>query len=49
MSTLRYYRHAGKGPKSFLIGPRVAYRRSDVIEWIEAQATSDTVRGGVAS
>jgi predicted DNA-binding transcriptional regulator AlpA len=35
LSTLRFYRHAGKGgPKSFKLGNRVAYKRSDVEAWI---------------
>jgi excisionase family DNA binding protein len=38
LSTLRFYRHAGKGgPKSFKLGNRVAYKRSDVEAWVEAQ------------
>jgi predicted DNA-binding transcriptional regulator AlpA len=38
MSTLRFYRHAGRqGPKSFLLGGRVAYKRTDVLAWIEQQ------------
>lgn len=36
-STLRYYRHRGEGPKSFKLGRRVVYKRSDVEAWIEAQ------------
>jgi excisionase family DNA binding protein len=38
LSTLRFYRHVGKGgPKSFKLGNRVAYKRSDVEAWIESQ------------
>lgn len=38
MATLRFYRHKGdKGPKSFLLGNRVVYRRSDVMEWIQSR------------
>ena len=37
LSTLRYYRHAGKGPRSFLLGSRVVYKRADVETWIEQQ------------
>jgi predicted DNA-binding transcriptional regulator AlpA len=37
-ATLRFYRHRGEGgPKSFKIGNRVCYRRSDVLDWIESQ------------
>ena len=43
MSTLRFYRHAGRGgPRSFKLGGRVVYRRSDVEAWIEAQYNDDT-------
>ena len=38
MATLRFYRHKGdKGPKSFMLGNRVVYRRSDVLSWIESR------------
>jgi predicted DNA-binding transcriptional regulator AlpA len=37
LATLRFYRHAGKGPRSFKLGNRVVYRRADVMEWIESQ------------
>jgi excisionase family DNA binding protein len=33
--TVRYWRHIGKGPRSFKVGRRVLYRRSDVEAWIE--------------
>ncbi|HLM22220.1 MAG TPA: helix-turn-helix domain-containing protein [Propionibacteriaceae bacterium] len=35
--TVRYWRHVGKGPKSFKIGRRVLYRESDVERWIAEQ------------
>jgi predicted DNA-binding transcriptional regulator AlpA len=35
-ATLRFYRHRGEcGPRSFKIGNRVCYRRSDVEAWLE--------------
>lgn len=35
--TLRYWRHRGEGPKSFTLGKRkVVYKKSDVLEWLEA-------------
>lgn len=37
VSTLRFYRLKGEGPKSFLLGRRVRYRRSDVEAWVEGQ------------
>jgi DNA-binding transcriptional MerR regulator len=36
-ATLRYWRHIGYGSKSFKIGRRVVYKRSDVEQWIEEQ------------
>lgn len=36
-STVRWYRQVGKGPKSFKIGRRVAYRRDDVEAWLDEQ------------
>jgi hypothetical protein len=35
LSTLRYWRHIGYGPKSFKLGGRVVYKRQDVEQWIE--------------
>jgi hypothetical protein len=37
LSTLRYWRHIGYGPKSFKIGGRVVYKVEDVERWIEEQ------------
>lgn len=42
-ATIRWFRHAGKGPKSAKLGRRVVYRESDVIAWIEAQFTAEAV------
>lgn len=39
VSTLRYWRYLGTGPRSFRIGRRVVYRRADLEEWITTQAT----------
>jgi excisionase family DNA binding protein len=37
--TVRYWRHVGKGPKSFKLGRRVLYAREDVEAFIrEARA-----------
>ena len=30
VATLRWWRHTGQGPRSFKIGRRVTYRRSDL-------------------
>ena len=40
IATLRWWRHTGQGPRSFKIGRRVTYRRSDLESWIEAQRRS---------
>ena len=37
VSTVRYWRHLGSGPRSFRLGRRVVYLRSDVDAWIAAQ------------
>ena len=37
-ATLRWWRHMGKGPRSFLLGAkRVVYKRADVDAWVEEQ------------
>jgi predicted DNA-binding transcriptional regulator AlpA len=33
--TVRYWRHVGKGPRSFKAGRRVLYRQSDVKAWAD--------------
>jgi excisionase family DNA binding protein len=33
--TVRYWRHVGKGPKSFKLGRRVLYDIEDVEAWLE--------------
>lgn len=33
--TVRYWRHIGKGPKSFKVGGRVLYVAAEVHAWIE--------------
>jgi excisionase family DNA binding protein len=44
LATLRFYRHAGKGPKSFKLGNRVAFKRADVEAWIESQYQAEGMR-----
>ena len=34
--TVRFWRHVGKGPKSFKLGRRVLYDRRDVHAFVEA-------------
>lgn len=31
--TVRYWRHVGRGPRSFKVGRRVLYRESDVLAY----------------
>lgn len=42
VETVRYWRHANKGPKSFKVGRRVLYAREDVERFI-AEARGVTV------
>lgn len=35
--TVRYWRHVGKGPKSFKVGRRVLYDVTDVDAWLAQQ------------
>ncbi|MCV7097604.1 helix-turn-helix transcriptional regulator [Mycobacterium kubicae] len=44
--TLRWYRASGIGPKSFKVGRRVRYRRTDCLDWLATQE-SKTAVGGV--
>lgn len=41
LSTVRYWRYVGHGPKGANIGGRVLYRESDVEAWIERQFEED--------
>jgi predicted DNA-binding transcriptional regulator AlpA len=41
LSTVRYWRHCGHGPKSFRLGRRVVYRREDVEQWISRCESGD--------
>lgn len=46
LSTLRYWRVRGEGPKSFKLGRRVVYLRRDLDAWVQAQYATAT--GGAA-
>jgi excisionase family DNA binding protein len=35
--TVRYWRHVGRGPRSWKAGRRVLYDATEVAAWIEAQ------------
>lgn len=36
-ATLRYWRQHGQGPRSFKLGRRILYRRSDLTAWADEQ------------
>lgn len=44
-NTLRYLRHAQKGPASFVINGRVLYRRTEIERWLSEQEAATTVGG----
>jgi predicted DNA-binding transcriptional regulator AlpA len=49
-ATVRYWRHCGKGPRSFRLGKRVLYDIRDVDAWLEAlQSGAETVPTANAS
>jgi len=50
LETVRYWRHVGKGPKSFKVGRRVLYAAEDVEAFIAAARTAeaDVHAGGAA-
>lgn len=39
-STWRYWAHIGTGPKSFKLGRRRVWRRSEVLRWLAEQEAS---------
>lgn len=48
-ATLRWWRHAGEGPRSFRMGKKaVAYKASDVLAWLEAQYEASKIGDDVA-
>lgn len=42
VATMRYWRWAGTGPRSFRLGRRVVYQRQDILNWIDEQARQAT-------
>lgn len=46
--TLRYWRHIGKGPRSFKLGRRVLYPRSAVEAWVSEAQNADGQPQGAA-
>jgi predicted DNA-binding transcriptional regulator AlpA len=47
-STWRYWAINDSGPRSFKIGRRRVWRRSDVLAWIAAQEAATGTGGGLA-
>ena len=47
-STWRYWAMNDTGPRSFKLGRRRVWRKSDVISWIAAQEAKTAAGGGVA-
>lgn len=47
VSTVRYWRHLGTGPKCFRLGRRVVYRRGEVATWLGQHEAA--ARGQAAS
>lgn len=41
VSTVRYWRYAGTGPKSFRLGRRVLYRHTDVTTWVAQREAAE--------
>jgi excisionase family DNA binding protein len=45
-ATVRYWRHAGTGPRAYKVGRHVRYRLAEVESWLDAQAVP--AAGGAA-
>lgn len=43
-STVRFWRHAGKGPRSVKVGRRVLYGQQDVQSWLQDLSTGASRR-----
>lgn len=46
--TVRYWRHVGKGPRSFKVGRKRLYDEADVSEWLERAKAESTGAGDAA-
>jgi excisionase family DNA binding protein len=42
--TVRYWRHTGKGPRSFKVGRRLLYQRTDVDQWLAQLRDEESTR-----
>ena len=49
VTTLRYWRFQGTGPKSFKLGKHIKYDRAEVERWIQAQREKETARKPVST
>jgi predicted DNA-binding transcriptional regulator AlpA len=48
-STWRYWAYCGEGPTSFKLGRRRVWKKSEVLDWIDAQrASADGPRQGTS-
>ena len=45
VASVRYWRFSGTGPRSFRLGRRVVYRRTEVEAWLAEQEQRDPVNG----
>jgi hypothetical protein len=46
-SNLRWYRHIGEGPASYIVGRRIVYDIADLDAWV-AEQKRKSLRGGVS-
>jgi excisionase family DNA binding protein len=42
ITTLRYWRHLGTGPRGFRVGRRVMFRREDVEGWLSERLAAES-------
>jgi len=47
-ATVRYWRHCGKGPKSFRLGKRILYDTDEVHAWLKKLQTDAGATGHAA-
>lgn len=47
-STWRYWAHMGTGPKSFKLGRRRVWRKTEVLRWLAEQEAGAPASGGAA-
>ena len=48
LGTIRYWDYMGRGPRSFKLGKRKAWRKSEVLRWIAVQEQGN-IGGGDAA